>query len=286
MKAKPFLKWAGGKRSLLPEIRKHLPEALALGKLVCYVEPFLGGGSVLFDLCHRFKFSSITLSDSNKRLIGVYKAIRDNVELVIEELSLLDIRYKRASMVEKRNMYYEVRSSFNKLLSVDMTAELLFLNKTCFNGLYRVNSKGEFNTPFGWYADPYICDTVNLRAVSAVLKSTHIEAVDYTENSYGFPLSSHFFYFDPPYRPLPSKDGFCQYTDVGFTDADQETLSKVFRRLDREGASLMLSNSDTGDGFFDELYTGYTIERVRTRSTISCRGDTRGVRNEVLIMNY
>jgi len=287
MKAKPFLKWAGGKRSLLPEIRKRLPEGIASGKLKCYVEPFLGGGAVFFDLAQRFTFSSIYLADSNRYLMAAYKAICFDIENVLGALAMLDYQYRRAStMVEKRMLYYKVRNEFNRVSSLDKTAELIFLNKTCFNGLYRVNSKGEFNTPFGYYADPFICDVVNLRAVSGVLKSTWIEDADFTEATFGIPMKAHFFYFDPPYRPLPSKDGFCQYTDSGFTDADQERLCRVFRKLDKKGAFLMFSNSDTGDGFFEDLYAGYRIERVRTRSTISCRGETRGVRNEILIMNY
>jgi DNA adenine methylase len=287
MKAKPFLKWAGGKRSLLPEIRNRLPEGIASGRIRCYVEPFLGGGSVFFDLSQRFAFLSVCLSDSNEHLMAAYKAICYDVESVIGKLSILDYQYRRAStMVEKRMLYYKVRNEFNRVSSLDKTAELIFLNKTCFNGLYRVNSKGEFNTPFGYYSDPFICDVVNLRAVSALLKPVWLEVADFTEAIFSFPPDRYFFYFDPPYRPLPSKDGFCQYTYGGFTDADQETLSMVFRRLDRTGAFLMLSNSDTGDGFFEDLYAGYRIERVRTRSTISCRGETRGVRNEILIMNY
>jgi DNA adenine methylase len=297
--AKPFLKWAGGKTQLLPEIQKRLPLELQNGTIKRYIEPFIGGGALFFYLAQNYNFDEIIISDINDELLIVYQTICDNVGTLIEELHAIKTDY--FSSLEREKFFYEQRNSFNQIkqkVSFDnpdsdwirVTALFIFLNRTCFNGLYRTNSKSLFNVPFGKYSNPMIYDEANLRAVSDLLKKTVIRKGDF-ESCGEFADEQTFLYADPPYRPLSKTASFNTYHKQAFTDNDQARLAKFYRTLDTKKVKLMLSNSDPknqnlDDNFFDNLYKGFTIERVQASRTINSNGAKRGQIFELLITNY
>ena len=299
--ARPFLKWAGGKTQLLSAIEPRLPPGLADGTITRYVEPFVGSGAVFFSVNQRFPLKECYLYDINEELVLVYQVVKRDVSALIEHATVLADEYAAASETGRRDLFYRVRERFNRERAtvdhaaygdawVERAARLLFLNKTCFNGLFRVNSRGEFNAPFGKYKKPRICNAPALEAASRTLANTEIrrgesascaEVVD----------EKTFVYLDPPYRPLTATSSFTSYAKGGFSDHDQVRLARLFAALDERGAKLMLSNSDPcnhdpGDRFFDDLYGAWTIERVPARRSINCRGDRRGTLAELLIRNY
>lgn len=298
-KAKPFLKWAGGKTQLLPEIQKRLPVELETGKIKRYVEPCIGGGSVLFYLAQNYRFAEIVISDINDELLIVYKTIREDVEGLIEHLTRLKKRF--ASNTEKEVFFYQQRELFNQNVTeiefthfrsnwIARTAQFIFLNRTCFNGLYRTNSKLRFNVPFGKYENPMIYDEDNLRAVSNLLQNVVIQRGDF-ETCEKYADDKTFFYFDPPYRPISKTSSFSTYHKEAFGDDEQKRLAKFYRKLDTKGAKLILSNSDpknydVNDDFFDELYKGFYIDRVKASRAINSVGAKRGHVSELLIRNY
>jgi len=300
--AKPFLKWAGGKTQLLDEFCRRLPEGLGeKGKITRYVEPFIGGGAVFFYLTRRFSFEGCCIGDANEELILSYRVIQKSVKKVISELRILESGYFAKDVKEREALYYEIRDSFNDELPginfqkygpgwAERAAKVIFLNRTCYNGLFRVNRNGEFNVPFGGYKNPDILDEENLRDVATVLKNTQISMGDFTRcRDY---VDDHtFVYFDPPYRPISQTSSFTSYSKDGFSEKDQHRLAALFRELDAKGAKIMLSNSDpwnqdSHDTFFDDLFSGYTIGRVPARRIINCNGARRGNINELIITNY
>jgi DNA adenine methylase len=299
--ARPFLKWAGGKTQLLNEFGKRLPKELKGGKITKYVEPFIGGGAVFFYLNQRFSFEKSFIYDVNEELILSYLVIKHSVKKLIAELETLESEYLSRSEKKREEFFYEVRDAFNqKLPEIDFrnyssawvgrAARIIFLNRTCYNGLFRVNRKGEFNVPFGKYKDPIILDEENLEDISILLKTTQIELGDFTQCR-EFVDDHTFVYFDPPYRPLNQTSSFTSYSRGGFSDVDQVRLVEFFKELDTKGAKIMLSNSDPknenpDDSFFDDLYAGYSIERVPARRRINCDGACRGNINELIITNY
>lgn len=262
-KPKPFLKWAGGKTQLLPDIFKRFPQVFRR-----YHEPFLGGGAVFFNLGP----SRASLSDINADLVAAYTAIRDNVESVIEEL-----RHHKAS----EDHYYQVRALQTEGMAVAQNAaRTIFLNRTCFNGLYRVNKKGQFNVPFGKNANPTICNADNLRLVSLVLQNVDIQHRD--AFAAGAKVQKgDLVYFDPPYDPVSKTASFTSYAKGGFGHEEQERLAHLFGQLANRGASVVLSNSDTP--FIRELYKDFRVERVFARRAINSRADRRGQVSEVLV---
>jgi len=300
--AKPFLKWAGGKTQLLEEFYKRLPEGLGeKGKLSRYVEPFIGGGAFFFCLSRKFSFEGCCIGDANEELILTYRVIQKSVKKVIGELGILESAYFTRDEMEREAFYYEIRDAFNNDLPginfqkyspvwAERAARVIFLNRTCYNGLFRVNRNGEFNVPFGGYKNPDILNKENLRDVSQVLKNTQILAGDFTTcRDY---VDDHtFVYFDPPYRPISQTSSFTSYSRSGFDEKDQHRLAALFRELDAKGAKIMLSNSDPRNGnykdtFFDDLFDGYTIGRVPARRMINCNGTRRGSIDELIITNY
>lgn len=298
-KTKPFLKWAGGKTQLLPEIECRLPFELSVGKIKRYIEPFIGGGAVFFHLAQFYRFEEIIISDINLELLIVYKTVRQDVEGLIEQLNRIKKRFMFSH--DRENFYYEQRELFNEGVKeidfkhfrstwIPRTAQFIFLNHTCFNGLYRTNSKLLFNVPFGKYAQPGIYDEQNLRAASDLLQTVEIRQGDF-EACEEFADDETFIYFDPPYRPISKTSSFSTYHKGEFTDDDQRRLANCFRRLDAKGAKLMLSNSDPknetpNDDFFDELYKGFQIERIKASRAINSNGAKRGQISELLITNY
>jgi DNA adenine methylase len=298
----PFLKWAGGKSQLLGEFGRHLPvEELKNRTITHYVEPFIGGGAVFFYLKERFSFDRCTIADVNDELILTYRVIRRSTQNLIGELEKLKSEYRTKNEQQRESYYYEVRDAFNRdRPSMDFrhynarwigrAAQIIFLNHTCYNGLFRVNRKGGFNVPFGKYKNPEILNAGNLVEVATCLKNTRILRGDFTRCR-KYVDDQTFVYFDPPYRPLNATSSFTSYSPNGFYEKDQERLAKFFRDLDRKGARVMMSNSDPvnekpGDSFFDDLYAGYTIERVPAKRMINCNGARRGAVSELVITNY
>lgn len=292
--AKPFIKWAGGKGQLLPVISKSYPDGL--GETIRkYAEPFIGGGAVLFDILNKYELDEVYISDINEELIGTYRTIRDDVEELLELLSEFESVHLAYDMSDRKTYYLSQRSLYNELKQsgkdvVKISALFIYLNKTCFNGLYRVNSKGLFNVPSGVYKNPAICDTDNILNVSSKLQSVQIEVADF-EASREFVDSDTFVYFDPPYRPLTTSSSFTSYTELSFDDNDQIKLAQYVKSLSDLGAKVAVSNSDPknvdlSDNFFDELYSSFIINRVPANRMINSKSSGRGKINELLITNY
>ena len=299
--ARPFLKWAGGKTQLLPEFSRRFPIDLRSEKITDYVEPFVGGGAVFFFLNQRFSFRRCTICDANEELILTYRVIRRSVKSLIRELENLECEYIRRKPDARERFYYDTRDTFNRERGdidfsrysagwIPRAAQMIFLNRTCYNGLFRVNRRGEFNVPFGKYANPEILYTDNLNDVAAILKHTRILHGDFTKCR-PFVNRNTFVYLDPPYRPLNVTASFTSYAKQGFSDGDQQRLAQFYQDLAATGARLMLSNSDPkneneDDAFFDELYADFRIVRVPARRIINCNGSRRGAINELVVTNY
>ena len=300
--AKPFLKWAGGKTRLLSQYREHYPEALAQGRIHRYVEPFLGGGAVFLDVIQRYSIEDAVLIDINPELVLVYRAVKQEPQQLIELLRGHSAAYLARSEGDRKSYFYEIRAAYNAQRAeidyarfsdpwVVRAAYMLFLNKTCYNGLYRVNAKGAFNTPHGRYERPTIVDAENILSVSALLQIAELR-VGHFEEAAPFVHDRTFVYFDPPYRPISPTANFTSYSQVRFTDADQRALANFFVRLDRDtGARLMLSNSDPtnidpSDRFFESLYGAFHIHKVYANRMINAHAHKRGKISELLITNY
>lgn len=266
--AQPFIKWAGGKSQLLPQMTRLLPEPHRFQR---YFEPFLGGGAVFFYLQPAQAF----LSDNNEELINAFVAVRDNVEALI------------ISLKEHHNesrYYYGIRALNPLSLScVERASRFIYMNRTCYNGLYRVNRRGQFNVPFGRYKNPRIVDEEGLRAASLALRQAHLSTSDF-EVSLTHAGQGDFVYLDPPYQPLSVTASFTTYTSSGFEESDQRRLATLYHALDRRGVLLMLSNSDTP--LIRELYRSFRITELQARRAINCRPEGRGPITELLILNY
>lgn len=291
---KPFIKWAGGKAQILENIRLKYP--LGLGETITkYAEPFIGGGAVLFDILSNYSLDEVHISDINRELIHTYITIRDNVEQLISYLKTLEDAYLPLSEEERKSVYYTARNRYNILIkksdtSPELAALFIFLNRTCFNGLYRVNSKGEFNVPKGIYKNPCICDADNLRSVSAHLQNVQIICGDY-KMSESFIDNKTFAYFDPPYRPLTESAAFTAYTQGGFGDKEQIELAHFIDEISAQGAYVVASNSDPKnidekDTFFDNLYSRHKVFRISASRAINSIGSRRGRVSELLITSY
>jgi DNA adenine methylase len=288
-RAKPFLKWAGGKTQLLDEIDCRLPKReIEEGEIDTYVEPFVGGGAIFFHVAQNYpQFRHFFLFDINKDLVNCYEVVKNNVGLLIEELRRLENRYLRTDEVERKALYYRVRDQFNRDRS---PAKLIFLNKTCYNGLYRVNKNNGFNVPFGGYTNPNICDEDNLRNVSAALKNAEIICADFETAEQNIDRDC-FVYLDPPYRPISPTAAFTSYSKEDFNEKDQIRLADFCRRINSKDAKFLLSNSDPkneipGDRFFENHYEDFNIERVKAVRAINCKGNGRGEIAELIITNY
>lgn len=290
---KPFLKWAGGKGQLLKEIEKFYP--FGDSNFTKYAEPLVGGGAVLFDVLSKYDLEDVYISDTNAELINAYRAIRDDVEELISVLKEMQKIFIPLDGEQRKEYYYQRRERFNqlkqeKVFDTEQATLMIFLNRTCFNGLYRVNKKGQFNVPMGAYKNPLICDEKNLRAISKKLERVTIVCGDYTKSA-EFIDENTFVYFDPPYRPLNSTSGFTAYTEDSFCDEDQIKLAKFVDDMDKKGAKIVVSNSDPknadeNDNFFDKLYSAHTISRVNASRMINSNSKNRGKIKELLISNF
>ena len=291
MLAKPFIKWVGGKSQLLDEIREKYPS-----KIDKYCEPFVGGGAVLFDILSCFQPKEVLINDINKELINTYSQIKNNCSGMIEQLSKIQTIYRNHSLDENKEFFYEKRNRYNELKVDGNDAEnlekavlFIFLNKTCFNGLYRVNSKGLFNVPFNNAKNPLLCDEDNLKACSKLLQNVEMKVGDYKECK-SFIDSDTFVYIDPPYRPLSQTAAFTSYSENGFTDKEQIELGTFITEISNNGAMVLASNSDPknsdeNDNFFDDLYSQFKIKRVSASRMINSNAKKRGAIRELLISN-
>ncbi len=290
---KPFIKWVGGKGQLIEEIEKMLPSD-GEKVLTKYAEPMVGGGALLFNVLSRHQFDELYISDINPELINAYIAIKQNVEALIKRLNEMQMTFLPLDENGRKYYYYNVRDKFNTVKLSDSTsaekaAYFIFLNKTCFNGLYRVNRKGLFNVPMGSYKNPTICDADNLRNIHEALQNVTIVCGDYSQ-SQSFIDSETFVYLDPPYRPISETSAFTSYNSDAFDDSEQIRLAKFIDEINAAGAKIVLSNSDPKnvneeDNFFDNLYKNYKINRVEASRAINSKGDKRGKINELLICN-
>lgn len=294
--ARPFVKWAGGKSQLLTTFLKFYPEELVNGNVKRYVEPFVGSGAVLFDIMQKYNIEEAYIFDINKDLINSYNAVKYCVDELIYKLKMLEAEYLKSTFEEREKMYYKIRSVYNLTPieearpDIEKAALFIFLNRTCYNGLYRVNQQGLFNVPAGRYKKPTICDEDNLYAAHALLQRVKIFEADYRE-SIKYVKNNTFVYLDPPYRPLNDTSNFTSYNKSDFDDREQIALAEFFERLDERGAKIMLSNSDPknenpNDEFFDELYRNYYIHRIQAKRMINSNSSRRGSINEILVTNY
>ncbi len=294
--AGPFLKWAGGKSQLLNKYECLFPEDIRTGAATNYVEPFIGGGAVYFFINQRYFIEKCHIFDKNAELVLAYSVVKRDVEDLIREISGISVEYRVADRNHRRELFYRIRENFNQSHRhmdfsrydkswITRAAQLIFLNHTCYNGLFRVNTTGEFNVPFGRYVQPKILDEDNLRAASGLLAHTSVHHGDFTACA-RYASAGSFVYLDPPYRPKSRSSSFTSYASGGFQEKDQVRLAGFARSLDRKGVKFMISNSDTGDGFFESLYDGFSIERVMARRAINSKGANRGEISELVITNY
>lgn len=292
---KPFVKWAGGKNSLIPQITKYYPFELTNGTIERYIEPFVGGGAVLIDLLQKYDVKEAYAFDINKDLINCYNVIKYEVENLILKLDKKEKAFLILDNEERQKYFYDIRTEYNSYsldneLSVKRASEFIFLNRTCFNGLYRVNKNGKFNVPCGKYKTPTICDSSNLRNLSKLIENVVFEYGDY-KKSESFVNENTFVYFDPPYRPLSVTSGFTSYTKEDFNDENQKELAEYYNKLNLKNAKLMLSNSNpknvnTKDNFFEDIYKGFVINEVSAKRMINSNAKGRGKISELLITNY
>ncbi len=299
--AKPFLKWVGGKRQLLSQFNELYPIELKLKKIKNYYEPFVGGGAVFFDVAQNYKVENAFLYDINDELILAYKVIQRDVYKLIEFLHRYEKQYKKLDDEKRKEYYYELRENYNlQRFNIDYNkysenwiprvAQTIFLNKTCFNGLFRFNSKGGFNSPMGRYKNPKILDEPNLLNVAKLLEIATIKKADFREVKNDI-RSNSFVYFDPPYRPISKTSNFTSYSKFNFQDDEQLQLAKLFYELDRQGHKLMLSNSDPkntnpNDDFFETIYADFNITRVDAKRSINSNGNKRNSIKEIVVTNY
>lgn len=292
--AKPFLKWAGGKTQLINEVESKLPNDF--GNLsYTYIEPFIGSGAVLFWLLNRYpKIEKAVINDINSDLTNTYKVISTSPKELISVLSLMQNEYYALenNQEKKSTYYYKKRECYNSRKSdkIAQAALFIFLNRTCYNGLYRVNKKNEFNVPMGSYKKPTICDAENILVVSKALQKVEILCGDF-EQTLNYAGNNSFFYFDPPYKPLSNTSSFNSYAKDEFDDEHQIRLKNFCSRIDSMGYKWMLSNSDVkgfdgNNNFFDELYSEFKIGRVKATRIINSNANKRGELNELLITNY
>ena len=293
-KAKPFIKWVGGKSQLIEQLEAQLPADFDNWENVTYIEPFVGGGAMLFYMLQRYpNINHAIINDINSDLATCYRTVRDTPEQLISSLKDIEKAYLALETEDgRKDFFMAVRERYNEknLDPIENTTKFFFLNRTCFNGLYRVNKKGLFNVPFGQYANPTICDPETIRKDSELLQRVEILNGDF-EATFEYAHGNTFFYFDPPYRPLSDTSSFNDYAKEAFNDDAQIRLKEYCDRIHEAGFRFMLSNSDCKgkneeDNFFDVLYQAYQIERVWASRNINSNPNKRGKLTEILVHNY
>lgn len=298
----PVLKWAGGKTQLWPTIKDNLPKELETGAIDTYIEPFFGGGAVFFNLLQEYEFKNTIILDYNRELVLLYKVIQQESKKLIKVLGDMEEDYLSSNEDSRKSKYYAVRDSFNESSDnfdfdnlkpkawVARAAQVIFLNRTCFNGLFRVNKKGYFNVPQGSYKNPQILNTKKIEAIAKALKDVTILRGDFSLCE-EFVTDKTFLYYDPPYRPLNVTSNFNAYATSEFNDDEQTRLGKFFADMSERGAKQLLSNSDPKnenkeDNFFDDLYSDFDIQRVAASRRINSKASQRGDVMEILVKNY
>lgn len=294
MKAKPFVKWVGGKSQLIEQLEALLPADFDRWENVTYIEPFVGGGAMLFYMLQTHSnITSAVINDINSDLTTCYKVVKENPSALVSSLSEIQKEYYALKNEESRKDFFlQMRDRFNtkKLDEIENTTIFFFLNRTCFNGLYRVNKSGLFNVPFGKYERPTICDSITIYADSELLQNVTIMTGDF-EKTIKHAKPNSFFYFDPPYRPLSVTSSFTSYSKDDFNDDAQIRLMQFCNNLNNLNISFMLSNSDGfgangKDRFLDDLYEDFQIERVIASRNINSIASKRGKLSEILVRNY
>lgn len=299
--ARPFVKWVGGKTQLLKQLDENLYDGVKTGEITSYIEPFVGGGALFFYIAQNYPIRKFLLADNNTDLVLAYWTIRERVGTLLKVLFDLEQNYLRLPGKKREAFYYSIRKKFNQDKNcidvskfsdawIEHTSHLIFLNKTGFNGLYRVNSAGMFNVAFGKYVNPTICDAENIVQVSHVLKRADIFLCDFHEMAQ-FMDAESFVYLDPPYRPLSETAYFTSYSPTNFSALDQQRLAQFCHLGNDMGAKILISNSDPSnvdplDTFFEQNYPGFNIKTTSANRMINCRADRRGKINELMIMNY
>lgn len=293
-KAKPFIKWVGGKSQLIEQLEALLPADFAERENVTYIEPFVGGGAMLFYMLQTYpNIKSAVINDINPDLTTCYRMVRDKPSELIQSLSEIQTKYYALDTEESRKEFFLAqRNRFNlkTLNEIENTTLFFFLNRTCFNGLYRVNKAGKFNVPFGKHITPTICDASTIYADSQLLQQTEIMTGDF-EETFAKIDGETFFYFDPPYRPLSNTSSFNDYAKESFNDDAQVRLKCFCDKLNEVNVDFMLSNSDClskdgTDRFFEDLFTGYRIERVLASRSVNSVASKRGKLTEIVVENY
>lgn len=302
IEAKPILKWAGGKSKLIPIMEESYPNDLKNNKIKRYVEPFIGGGAMFFSLTSKYYFDEIIINDINKELILTYKVVKQYPNDLMDLLTNYQNEYNELEKIEdKQEYFYRIRELFNNgkdninydiisIKEIEHAAYMIFLNKSCFNGLYRENKKGLFNVPFGKRDKLNTFDKDSILKASEILKNAIILNGDFEELE-KYIDESTFVYMDPPYRPLNATSNFNDYSKESFNDDSQIRLRDFYKRLSDKGAKLMLSNSDPKntdeeDNFFDDLYNDFNIQRIYASRSINSKATGRGKISEILVTNY
>ncbi|MGX9134339.1 DNA adenine methylase [Rummeliibacillus sp. JY-2-4R] len=295
-KANPFVKWAGGKSKLVETILEKVSESVNLNEMEHYIEPFVGGGAMFFYLAQTYKFKSMTIIDINLDLINTYKAIQKDPVILIEGMNSLQNEYNSlVDIEEKKLFFYKIRDFFNQgvenldtTINFQRAAQFIFLNKTCFNGLYRVNKSGRFNVPFGQKNKINIYDQDNIINIHEILKHTTILHANY-DKVLELVNSKTFIYFDPPYKPITASAAFTSYAKDGFNDDDQDDLAQLCKKLKQLGVHFAVSNSDpknpdSDEPYFDKLYGGFTIHRISAARNIAAKSKSRSAVSEILVV--
>ena len=297
-KVRPFVKWAGGKNKLILQIEQYYPKELKENKIDVYIEPFVGGGAILIDILKKYNIKKAYAFDINKNLINCYNIIKDKVESLVLELKKLEEEYLKLDDENRKEYDYDIRKKYNSINieneneALEKTTYFIFLNKTCFNGLYRENRRGQFNVPIGKYKNPTIFDEENLIELSKLIKNVTFINGDYRE-SYKYIEENTFIYFDPPYRPINKTSSFTSYSKEDFNDENQKKLGEYFRKINDNNSNvkLMLSNSNPKnnnekDDFFEQIYNGFKINEIKANRMINSNKEKRGKISELLIINY
>lgn len=295
-KIRPFVKWAGGKGNLIPQLNNFYPYELKNGIIERYIEPFVGGGAVLIDILQKYDVQEAYAFDINIDLINSYNVIKNNVENLITNLKQIETEYLQLEQEERKEYFYNKRNEYNTYTleeneqNIQRATQFIYLNRTCFNGLYRVNKAGKFNVPMGSHKNPTICDEENLRNLSNLIQNVQFQYGDY-KKSMEYVTENTFVYFDPPYRPLNTTSGFTSYTKEDFDDDNQRELAEFYRELNTQNVKLMLSNSNPKntnkeDTFFDNIYQGFNIDEIYASRMINANSKGRGKISEILVTNY
>ncbi|MBO7606431.1 MAG: DNA adenine methylase [Paludibacteraceae bacterium] len=294
MKAKPFVKWVGGKAQLIEQLEALLPADFDAWENVTYIEPFVGGGAMLFYMLQAHSnINHAVINDINSDLTTCYKTVKEKPDTLVDALMQIQKEYHALQTDDARKEFYlRMRDEFNtkSLEPIRNTTLFFFLNRTCFNGLYRVNKAGMFNVPFGKYVTPTICDPNTIYADSELLQNVEICTGDY-QQTLNHASGNTLFYFDPPYRPLSNTSSFNDYTKEAFNDHAQQRLKEFCDKVEASGYKFMLSNSDCyntslKDRFFEDLYMSYKIDRVWASRNVNANPNKRGKLQEILVHNY